>query len=342
MTAVFIGILSGCSTGGTAETEKQDPEETVLYLDGDAVTEDEYSLLAAQYRNQVTMQYTTEQVNAADFWQTEIDGETPCSQLEELILDQLKVNYAVKHLAIEADVTEDYTYAQLQENREGENQERSGQLEDDETVYGLTEYDDSTYYSYWYSNLETQWKNSWISENADVTEADCRNYYEEHMEEYTYHTGVTVIYAELPYDSETERGKMQNTGLSLSHALEASDDLEEVKGAFPEVDFEELELNDLDTQEGMSGVYAQRWEKASQMEEGQVFGPYEDNGAVCVMKCIDRTENGELRFDGVKSRIERLLQVEAADQCISEKAEDMDVENGGISTESVILKTVID
>ena len=111
MTAVFIGILSGCSTGGTAETEKQDPEETVLYLDGDAVTEDEYSLLAAQYRNQVTMQYTTEQVNAADFWQTEIDGETPCSQLEELILDQLKVNYAVKHLAIEADVTEDYTYA---------------------------------------------------------------------------------------------------------------------------------------------------------------------------------------------------------------------------------------
>ena len=32
-----------------------------------------------------------------------------------MILDQLKYNYAVKHLAVEADVTEDYSYAELQE-----------------------------------------------------------------------------------------------------------------------------------------------------------------------------------------------------------------------------------
>ncbi len=340
MTAVFIGAAAGCSFGGSAADEKQNPDETVLYLDGDAVTEDEYALLAAEYRNQVTMQYSTDQVNADDFWQTEIDGETPLSQLEEMILDQLKYNYAVKHLAVEADVTEDYSYAELQENREGENQERSGQLENDETVYGLTSYDDSNYYSYWYSNLETQWKNSWIPDNADVTESDCRDYYDEHEDAYTYDTGVTVIYAELPYNSESERGEMQNTALSLSRALETSDDIKEIEAAFPEIEFEKLELNDFDTQEGMSGVYALRWEKASQLEEGQVTAPYEDNGTVCVMKCIGRTENGKLEFVDVKSRIERMLQVEAADQCISETAEKMKVENGGISAESVILKTV--
>lgn len=339
-TAVFIGAAAGCSSGGSAADEKQNPDETVLYLDGDAVTEDEYALLAAEYRNQVTMQYSTDQVNADDFWQTEIDGETPLSQLEKLILDQLKYNYAVKHLAVEADVTEDYTYAELQENREGENQERSGQLKNDETVYGLTSYDDSTYYSYWYSNLETQWKNSWIPKNADVTEAECRDYYEDHSDGYTYSTGVTVIYAELPYTSESERGEMQNTALSLSRALETSDNMEEIEEAFPEIGFEELELNDFDTQEGMSGVYTLRWEKASQLEEGQVTAPYEDNSAVCVMKCISRTENGKLEFDDVKSQIERMLQVQAADQCISETEENMKVENGGISAESVILKTV--
>lgn len=339
MTAVFIGA-AGCSSGEPAANEKENPDETVLYLDGDAVTEDEYALMAAEYRNQVTMQYTTDEVNADDFWQTEIDGETPLSQLEEIILDHLKYNYAVKHLAVEADVTEDYTYAQLQENREGENQERSGQLEDDETVYGLTSYDDSSYYSYWYSNLETQWKNSWIPENAGVTEADCRDYYDGHADEYTYDTGVTVIYAELPYDSESEQGEMQNTALSLSRALETLDDIAEIEEAFPEIKFEELKLNDYDTQEGMSGAYALRWEKASQMEEGQVTAPYEDNGAVCVMKCIERTENGKLEFDEVKSRIERMLQVEAADQCISETAEKMEVEKGGISAESIILNTI--
>lgn len=340
MTAVLIGVATACSTDASVRDDKQNQKKNVLYLDGDEVTEDEYALLAAEYKNQVAMQYSTEQVNSDDFWETEIDGETPVSKLEELILDQLKYNYAVKHLAVEADVIEDYTYAELQDEREGENQERSGQLENEETVYGLTSYDDSAYYNYWYSNLETQWKNSWILENTDITETDCRNYYEDHMEKYTYHTGVTVIYAELPYDSEAERGKMQNTGLSLSHALESSHDLKEIKEAFPEVDFEELELNDLDTQEGMSGVYTQRWQIASQMEKGQVFGPYEGDGAVCVIKCIDRTENGELGFDGVKSRIKRLLQVETANQCISGTVEKMKVEDGGISTESVILKTV--
>ena len=339
MTAVFIGA-AGCSSGESAADEKQNPEETVLYLDGDAVTEDEYALLAAEYRNQVTMQYPTDQVNADDFWQTEIGGETPLSQLEELVLEQLKYNYAVKHLAVESGVTENYTYAGLQKKQESENKERSEQLEDDETVYGLTSYDASAYYNYWYSNLETQWKNSWIPENADIRESECRDYYEEHEDIYTYDTGVTVIYAELPYDSESEHGEMQNTALSLSRALETVDDITKIEDAFPEIEFEELELNDFDTREGMSGVYALRWEKASGLKEGQVAAPYEDNGAVCVMKCIRRTENGRLEFDDVKSRIERMFQVQAADQCISETKENIKVENGNISAEAVLLRTV--
>lgn len=338
--AVLIGAAAGCSSGGSASDEKQNPDETVLYLDGDAVTEDEYTLLASDYRNQVTMQYSTDQVNTDDFWQTEIDGETPVRQLEKLILDQLKYNYAVKHLALEADVIEDYTYDELQKKQENENNERERQIEDDETVYGLTSYDASAYYSYWYSNLETQWKNSWIPGNAHVTESDCRDYYEDHADGYTYNTGVTVIYAELPYASESEYGEMQNTALSLSRALETTDNIEEIEEVFPDIEFEKLELNDFNTQEGMSGVYALRWDKASQLEEGQVTAPYEDNSAVCVMKCISRTENGKLEFDEVKSQIERMLQVQAADQCINETEEQMKVENGGISAESVILKTV--
>ena len=339
-TAVLIGAAAGCSSGGTASDEKHNPDETVLYLDGDAVTEDEYALLASEYKNQVTMKYSTDQVNTDDFWQTEIDGETPVRQLEKLILDRLKYNYAVKHLALEADVIEDYTYAELRQKQESENNERAEQIEDDETVYGLTSYDASAYYSYWYSNLETQWKNSWIPENAHVTESDCRDYYEDHAGGYTYNTGVTVIYAELPYASESEYGEMQNTALSLSRALETTDNIKDIEAAFPEIEFEELELNDFDTQEGMSGVYALRWEKASQLEEGQVTVPYEDNGAVCVMKCISRTENGKLGFDGLSRQIERMLQVQAADQCINKTEEQMKVEKGGISVESVILKTV--
>ncbi len=339
------GVMPGCGSDqadGPEKEETPNADHVVMYLDGDAVTEEEYALIAAENRNQITMQYTTDQVNGEDFWQTEIDGAVPCSQLEELVLEDLKYDYAVKHLAVEAGVTEDYTYEDLLDNMESGNQERADQLAEEEVVYGLTEYDEAAYYNYWYSNLETQWKNEWIQGEADVGETDCREYYEEHAEDFTYETSVRILYAEFSYRSEEDYGEAQHWGLSLSRAMEASEDLEEIKEAFPEAEFRELELNDFDTQEGMSGAYLQRWEYASQLEEGQVCGPYEDHGRICVMKCISRTENGTLEFDDVKDRIERMLQVEAADRCIQETADSMKVESGKISAESVIMKTVSD
>lgn len=309
-----------------------------MYLNGEPVTDREYEMLVQENCNYIFMQYSNEQISEKTFWEEEIDGSIPWEQLSDRILEELKYNYALKQLAVQLDVEKDYTYEDLLENMEAENRSKTDSTE--EAAYGLKSYDAASYYTYWYSDLETRVKNTWISRNADVSEADCKDYYEKHKaEEYTCETGISIWYAEIPYRSEEEEMQAQQTALSLKHALEMMESTQEVSAAFPDVSVEELELNSLDTQEGKSGVYTRRWEIASSMEKGQVYGPYEDNGACCIIKCINRTENGVLDFDLVKSRIERYLQMEKADVCIQEMTDNMEVQENREKIKAVILET---
>ena len=87
----------------------------------------------------------------------------------------------------------------------------------------------------------------------------------------------------------------------------------------------------------MSGVYTYRWQTASQMQEGQIFGPYEDNGMLCIMKCTDRTGDGSLDFAAVKGQIERYLQAGQAQEIIADRMEDAQISPGSISPEEIIV-----
>ena len=335
LTAVLV--LAGCTTQEDAAGEKADAEEAVLYVGDEPISEAEYKMLAEEYSNQIYMQYTTEQVNRDDFWQTEEDGTAPWELLDELVQEELRYNYALKNLAVEYSVIENYTYQELLETREQENTSRAQTIDsEDGTVYGLTDFDEQTYYKYWYSNLETQVTNALIDNEVSVTEDECRAYYDANPEEFSYETGVTIFYAEFPYTEES-RTESEAQAQRMKKAMESTDSISELREAFPDISIQELTLNSLDTQEGMSGVYSNRWQTASQMSEGDTYGPYEDNGMICVMKCVDRTDNGSIEFDEVKSRIERYLQVQDAQKIISGTEEELAIEPGNISPEDIII-----
>lgn len=334
--AALLVIIPGCGRADDKESKKQSTSadastEAVLYLGGYAVSAEEYQMLAREYSNQITMQYETEQVNSGDFWEQEIDGTAPYMLLEDIILDELKKNYALKSLAAELEVVEDYTYTDLLDFMEAENS--SGESG---SSYGLSSYDESTYYKYWYSNLETQVVSALVQERITVTQADCEDYYEENLDACTYETGVTILYAEIPFDS-AEEGDAWNTAYGLSKAMEELNTAEEIEETFADIQIEELELTTFDTQAGMSGIYTRRWEIASQLSAGDVYGPYEDENTYCVMKCTERTENGTLDFASVQGQIERYLQIQEAQEMIGQQAESLEIRDGELSAKDAIL-----
>lgn len=330
-------VLAGCSTQKDSVKERGNNEDAVLYIDDKPVSEEEYAMLAKEYSNQVYMKYTTEQVNHENFWTNEVDGTAPYELLDEIIQEELLYNYTIKNLAVELSVVEDYTYEDLLALAEEENASRSetGETTED-TVYGLTGFSDETYYKYWYSNLETQVINALIENDVDVSDKECQNYYEGHPEEFLYETGVTVLYGEISSTANTGQDP-QEAAQRLKQAMENTDSLSDLSEQFPNLSVQKLDLNSANTQEGTSGNYSYRWQTASQMSVGQIIGPYEDNGMLCVMKCIDRNDNGKIDFETVKNQIQRYLQVQEAQEMINTAQQKMEIEKGNVPVEDIIV-----
>ena len=208
--AVRTGMALTAMLFFTACGKEQD-NNTVLYIDDNPVSREEYEMLAQENCNQIYMKYSTEEVNSKDFWTTEKDGETPAKQLEEKILEQLKENYAVKEAAKDLKVTEDYTYQELMEQKE----------EKSNSDYGLKEYKDEEYYKYWYSNLKTDVVNQWVKEHAAVTDESCSEYYQEHIEDFTYEVGVNILYTEIPSSDENAEQEAQAIYQTLTNEQDA-------------------------------------------------------------------------------------------------------------------------
>ena len=66
--------------------------------------------------------------------------------------------------------TEDYTFEDLKPQMEEKNAGQSDSADVTDS-YGLTEYDISKYYSYWYSNLQTNLMNQMIGNSDDYSDA---------------------------------------------------------------------------------------------------------------------------------------------------------------------------
>lgn len=339
LTAMLV-IGAGCGKkDNNIKNTENSSTDTVIYLNDSAVSKEEYGMLAQEYCNQIYMQYSTEQVNGEDFWETEIDGALPWELLENIIEEELRYNYALKDLAEELEILEDFTYADLLESMDAENDSKEN-LSENEVSYGLNSYDAASYYKYWYSNLETQVVSALIQNQIEVSQTDCKSFYDENQQEFTYEVGVDIWYAEIPYGEDMQQKEAQAKAEYLCKAMENAESADEVEDAIGDISIERLDLNTLDTQEGMSGVYSQRWSLASQLDTGEVYGPYEENGAYCVIKCIQRTENGILDFDAVQPRIERYLQTQEAQKMIEKEAEQMTVKGGEITAKEVILEAL--
>lgn len=334
LAAVLI-LNTGCAG---QEKSTQQADDAVLYLGGEAVSEEEYGMLVQEYCNEISMQYTTDEVNSEGFWETQIDGSTPYERLEEIVREKLRYNYALKKLALQMEVVEDYSYEDLVSSMKEENESREAASEQD---YGLTGYDEASYYKYWYSNLETEVTGALIQKEIEIAEEDCRDYYDSNQAEYIYDIGVKILYVEISDSEENQNPALQLKAAMSQEEIDSADALFGIpEFSSEDISAEELELTSLDTQEGMSGVYTTRWELASQLEEGEVYGPYEDNGSLCIIKCLARTEGGSVDFADVKSQIERYLQTQKAQERIAQEAEGLEIKEGTASEKDLILSLV--
>lgn len=332
-----ISTISGCGKTDQLTTEekagKGEQENAVVYIGDCGVPAEEYAMLARMYANQIMMSYDTDQVNRETFWETEIDGIPPWSQLQDVIEEELKYHYTLRQLALDLGVTESYTFETLMSGMDAENTERQDKTAEGAVVYGLTEYDAEKYYKYWYSNLEMSVQNALIREKTNVSESDCRAFYDTHKEAYVNEGNILVLCAEVSGENAMQ------TADAIARSMEQGAAMEELQTMYPAASMEELQLAS-GGQESLSSVADTRWQIASALQDGEISIPYEENGTYVVIQCLEHLPETPIEYEDVRGRIERALQAEQAAQMIEKCIEETKVTKGQIEAKTVILDTL--
>lgn len=306
MAVLCAAAVTGCGTKNVKDSD------VVMEICGQPVVKAEYQMILNRYVAQVKGEYTTEEANRKDFWSMESENGTPLGRIMELAKEELLHKKAVASLAKEAGIEQETDYLSISRQLEQENDRRGEKSTSESTVYGLTTYTPDDYYSYCYTNAEGELL-EYLKQKHPLTDAELKKIYQENIEDYTSEIYVKSLAAEIPIDSGMEQAAQ------IAADMEQETETEVLSKKYPDAGFYEIEMSSLNTQEGKSGVYAQRWLWASSMQQGEVCEPFQVGENIMVLRCLNREEPFAEPFENIKGVLKDQVQTELAQEDIEEE-----------------------
>ena len=329
----FLGIMAMvCAAAmiscGTPSIEDSD---TVMEIAGQPVVKAEYQMVLKHYAPEVKRQYSTEEANVENFW--EMEEGRPLEQVMELAEEDLARKKVVARLAGEAGIGEKADYLSIMEGMGAENTEREGKVSSGEVVYGLTSFAPEDYYSYVYTSLESQLLEK-LKSSHPISDEELEEIYQENHGQYTSEVRVHMLVGEMQPGADGAGGRQaeqsqseagMETAQQVKDSMEGGAEIDVLTEQYPQVNFYEIEMSSFQTEEGKSGVYAQRWLTASSMEENQVCEPFFIGGNLMVMRCLSREENVAEPLDEIKGLLKSEVQTRMAQEDIEKGVREAEI-----------------
>jgi hypothetical protein len=142
---------------------------SVMTLNGEPVDVREYRLILNRHRSEVYNDFYLKYgvADSTDFWTTAYEGKTPLDQLKQVTLQDLTSIKVQQLLARQYHVrvaltpqgpfiTADPSYAVFLKNLSAENARRQAAVKKGEPIYGPTQFDEDTFYRYFFSKMVEQ------------------------------------------------------------------------------------------------------------------------------------------------------------------------------------------
>ena len=332
----FLGIMAMvCAAAviscGTPSIEDSD---IVMEIAGQPVVKAEYQMVLKRYAAEVKRQYSTEEANAEDFWERgvgEEKGKEKGGALEQvmgLAEEDLTHKKVVAQLAEEAGIGEKADYLSIMEGMGAENAEREGKAASGEVVYGLTSFAPEDYYSYVYTNLESQLLEK-LKSSHPISDGELEKIYQENQGQYTSEVRVHMLVGEM--QAQPDQAEQSQTGVGMETAqqvkasMEKEAEIEVLAEQYPQFNFYEIEMSSFNTEEGRSGAYLQRWLTASAMEENQVCEPFYIGRNLMVMRCLSREENVAEPLEEIKGILKSEVQTRMAQEDIEKRIQEAEI-----------------
>jgi len=249
--------------------------------------------------------------DSADFWTTPYDGEAPLEWIKQKTLDECVRIKVEQVFARDHGVIADAGYGAFLASLERENERRRQALAAGEPIYGPQQYTEDTYFTYFFTNMVLELKKR-LSRGGELfaLEATLREYYESVKHElYDRGDRVKIWTIEIPF----RRREGQSEDLTRE---EARAKIEEVKARLERGDrFEDLageynengSLNERTMDDDSARFDWRRRpdmrEHAMKLGEGETSDIFEERGAFCIVKCVEKDALGYMPFDEVKGNV---------------------------------------
>lgn len=167
--AVAVSVVIGLAIIAITLRASAPKPVSVMTINGEPVDLREYQLILKRHRSEVYNDFYLK-YGAADsptFWTTAYDGETPLDRLKQVALAdltsiKLQQLFAQQHHVVVAltpqgpFITADPSYTIFLDNLRRENDRRQAALQKGEPVYGPTQFDEDTFYRYFFSKMVEQ------------------------------------------------------------------------------------------------------------------------------------------------------------------------------------------
>lgn len=218
--AVLLSLISLCScASGKANT--------VAYVNGEGIEIREFMLIASQKKAEV-FKYFTDKYDAEyseTFWDSSFDGENPAEIITQMVMDELVPIKLQQQMAVKYGILDSCNYSDFLKRLEKENAERKKKKENNEIVYGVTEYSEETYYNDELAKTIISLKETWKQE-LKIDEKQLKEHYEKVKNMYYRQnpTGEVELYI---FDSDD----FQKAESILGKAKDGQDIEKEVKGS---------------------------------------------------------------------------------------------------------------
>lgn len=312
MAVLSAAAITGCGT----QTVKDN--DLVMEIGGQPVVKAEYQMILENYVARVKGQYTTDQANQKDFWTMQLENGTPLEQIMELAQQELVHKKVVAQLAKNVGIEKSSDYISMMQELEQENSNREEGNTAGQTVYGLTSFTAKDYYTYIYTEIEGQLLEK-LKEDQQVTDQELKEIYQENIEQYTSDVSVQMLIAEM----RAEMGIDQAQEVAEEMGEETNEELLVQK--YPDVNFYQLKMTSLNTEEGKSGAYTMRWVTASAMQQGEICEPFQIGDHLMVMRCLAREEHSPESFSEVKGVLKSDVLTSKAQQEISSQEQQTEI-----------------
>ncbi|GMQ61953.1 peptidyl-prolyl cis-trans isomerase [Vallitalea maricola] len=310
---------------------RSNEDVVVANINGEEITRKEFIARLKDHRA-IIYNYFKNQYNVDDsnnFWTSEYGGEVPIEVSREKTLKELVRIKIEQSLARENGLIDDITYKEFLKKLKNENERRKKALENNEVIYGPTEYGESEYFSYTHSTMILELIETLNKEKFKPDDAELIKYYNntralqyKQEDQFTIEKITAEINNEnksLVFETLDKIRKNINSGESLKTITD------KYENNNINLQFDKQILNE-NTAKMDSEKYPDIKKTVKLLAIGEISEIIEENNYFIIIRLIDKVDNGYKSFEEVKDHVRINYSKDKYEEYINSLVEEADIE----------------